>query len=150
MGAIQPFSASRRNVGNHLTRSFIGDPASGRSRPTPAACPDLAKWLQSTQVGGRVAYQAIQEVRFVAPAPLPADLLAEARQHRDAIGRALAGPADLGELPAGPCRGCCGGAYWRVSVLSGGSGPWHCGWCDRPDSGVWMDGHAASTGRQHE
>jgi hypothetical protein len=86
-------------------------------------------------------------VRFAAPAPLPADLLAEAGQHRDAIARALAGSTDLGELPAGPCCGCGGGVYWRMSVLSGGPGPWHCGRCDRPHSGVWMDGHAEPTRR---
>ena len=86
-------------------------------------------------------------VRFGAPAPLPADLLAEARQHRDAIAHALAGGADPGELPAGPCPGCGGRTFWRASALSGGPGPWHCVRCIPPDPADWIDGCAVPAGR---
>jgi hypothetical protein len=53
-------------------------------------------------------------VHFAAPAPVPADLLAQARQHRDAIARLLGGPADLGTLPAAPCSDCGCSLWWRV------------------------------------
>jgi hypothetical protein len=85
-------------------------------------------------------------VRFSAPAPLPVDLLAEARQHRDAIARALAGGSDPGELPGGPCPGCGGGTFWRASSLSGGPGPWHCERCAPPDPAEWIDGCAVPSG----
>jgi hypothetical protein len=39
MGAIQPFSALMRNVGNHPTRSFSGDLANGRNRLFAVALP---------------------------------------------------------------------------------------------------------------
>jgi len=39
-------------------------------------------------------------VHFAAPVPVPANLLMEARRHRDAIARLVGGPADLRTLPA--------------------------------------------------
>lgn len=85
-------------------------------------------------------------MRFAAPTPLPADLLAEARQHRDAIARALADPADVEVLPAGRCGRCGGGPWWRLSALSGGPGPWHCERCIPPDPADWIDGCAVPPG----
>ena len=82
-------------------------------------------------------------VRFSAPAPLPITLLAEAREHREAIAAALG----LGELPTGPCPRCGRGSYWRLSVLSGGPGCWLCQQCVRPDPGDWIDGCATTAGK---
>jgi hypothetical protein len=81
-------------------------------------------------------------VRFSAAAPIDASLLAEARRHREAIACVLAGSADLGELPSGRCSACEGGSYWRLSVLSGGPGPWTCRRCEQPDPALWLDGRA--------
>ena len=49
---------------------------------------------------------------------------------------------DLGALPSGPCPGCGGGLWWRVSVLSGGPNPWLCRRCEWPNPAAWLDGHA--------
>lgn len=96
------------------------------------------------QAGATLMCSPDGRVRFVAPAPLPPDLLAEARQHRDDIALALTGPVDLGALPTGQCPGCGGWIYWRLSVLSGGPGPWHCERCIPPDPADWIDGSAVS------
>jgi hypothetical protein len=85
-------------------------------------------------------------VRFSAATPIDALLLSEARRHRAAIARVLAGPADLGELPSGRCSACEGGGYWRLSVLSGGPGPWCCTRCIPPDREDWIDGCAVPVG----
>jgi hypothetical protein len=53
---------------------------------------------------------------------------------------------DLAELPAGPCPACGGSLWWRLSVLSGGPGPWCCGRCIPPDPVDWLDGHAVPVG----
>jgi hypothetical protein len=100
------------------------------------------------QAGATLTCSSDGRVHFAAPAPLPAALLAEARQQRDAIARALAEPAtlDLGDLPAAPCLACGCRSFWRVSVLSGGPGPWRCTKCTSPDREVWLDGHALSAG----
>jgi hypothetical protein len=94
------------------------------------------------QAGATLTCSPDGRVRFSAPAPIDASLLAEARHHREAIARALAAPADLGELPSGRCSVCCGGSYWRLSVLSGGPGPWRCMRCVPPDPADWIDGCA--------
>ena len=49
---------------------------------------------------------------------------------------------DLGALPSGPCPGCGGGLWWRVSVLSSGPNPWRCRRCEWPNRAAWLDGHA--------
>jgi hypothetical protein len=41
--------------------------------------------------------------------------------------------------PSVPCRDCGHGVWWRVSVLSGGPGPWHCERCQPPDPDTWRD-----------
>ena len=46
------------------------------------------------------------------------------------------------ELPDSPCRLCGLGAWWRLSVLSGGPGPWHCERCEPPNPQDWLDGCA--------
>ena len=51
------------------------------------------------------------------------------------------GPIDLEMLPD-VCRVCGQGAWWRVSILSGGPGPWKCARCDPAPPDVWQDGHA--------
>ena len=73
-------------------------------------------------------------VRFVAPSPLPTGLLAEARHHREAIARVLAD-----EGPETACERCSGCLFWRLSVLSGGPGPWTCQPCAPPASADWID-----------
>src|ERR1700722_12512765 len=78
-------------------------------------------------------------VHFAAPGPLPSSLLAEARLHRDAIARLLTGSSDLGTDPSGPCPGCGAVLWWRVSILSGGPGPWHCQRCRPPAADDWTD-----------
>ena len=55
-------------------------------------------------------------VRFSAPAPLPITLLAEAREHREAIAAALG----LGELRPALAHAAAGGIFLRLSVPSGG------------------------------
>ena len=46
------------------------------------------------------------------------------------------------ELPDSPCRPCGLGVWWRLSVLSGGPGPWHCERCEPPNPEDWLDGCA--------
>jgi hypothetical protein len=54
---------------------------------------------------------------------------------------------DLGELPAVPCEGCGGGTFWRVSDMEpGGTGPWRCRRCVRPEPSARLDGHALPAG----
>jgi len=55
-------------------------------------------------------------------------------------------PLDLGELPANPCPACGAGLWWRVSMLAGGPGPWHCERCIPPDPADWIDGCAVPLG----
>jgi hypothetical protein len=88
------------------------------------------------QAGATLTCSSDLPVRFAAPVPVPADLLTQARQHRDARARLLSGPADLG-TPAAPCRDCGGGLRWRLSALSGGPGAWHCEQCQPPGPDVW-------------
>ena len=45
-------------------------------------------------------------------------------------------------VPATPCITCGAGLFWRLSVLSGGPGPWHCTGCVPPDPEAWIDAHA--------
>jgi hypothetical protein len=87
---------------------------------------------------------------------IPADLLAKVRENKAGLLALLAAPAndletlppaplaitDLGELPAGPCPNCGPGVWWRMSVLSGGPGPWHCKRCVPPCPADWIDGSA--------
>lgn len=54
-------------------------------------------------------------------------------------------PFDLAHLPAAPCSACGQGAWWRVSVLSGGPGPWTCVRCDPAPPEVWQDATAYPT-----
>jgi hypothetical protein len=91
------------------------------------------------QAGATLTCLPDGRVRFAAPMPVPADLLTEARRHRDAIARLLGAPSDLGALPAAPCPDCGSSLWWRVSVLSGGPGAWHCERCQPPDPDVWRD-----------
>lgn len=42
-------------------------------------------------------------------------------------------------LPDAPCPGCGCGVWWRLSVMSGGPGPWHCQDCIKPDVADWLD-----------
>ena len=81
-------------------------------------------------------------VRFAASAPIPAALLAEAREHRDAIAAELATDG-----PSTPCPDCGSGHWWRLSVLSGGPGPWRCMRCVPADPEDWIDGCAVPIGR---
>jgi hypothetical protein len=46
---------------------------------------------------------------------------------------------ELGMLPAAPCTVCGLGLWWRVSVLSGGPGPWTCWRCSQPNPADWLD-----------
>jgi hypothetical protein len=69
-------------------------------------------------------------------AEIPPSLAADATDGSD---------GNLGQLPAGPCDRCGGGSYWRLSVLSGGPGPWACRRCHRPDPTAWLDDHAIPT-----
>jgi hypothetical protein len=86
------------------------------------------------QAGATLTCLPDGRVRFAAPAPLSAVLLAEAREHRDAIAVELAT-----ENPPAPCPDCGGNLWWRLSVLSGVPGAWHCEQCQPPDPDVWRD-----------
>jgi hypothetical protein len=48
-------------------------------------------------------------------------------------------------VPSVPCSDCGCGMWWRLSVLSGGPGPWSCARCFLPDSADWIDGCAVPT-----
>ncbi len=43
------------------------------------------------------------------------------------------------DAPSVPCWNCGGEVWWRVSVLSGGPGPWQCERCQPPDPDLWRD-----------
>jgi hypothetical protein len=53
---------------------------------------------------------------------------------------------DLGARPQARCPGCGTGVWWRLSVLSGGPGPWTCIGCTPPDPANWIDGCAVPIG----
>jgi hypothetical protein len=94
------------------------------------------------EAGAQVFCVPDGRVRFEAAAPLPAALLAEARRHRDEIARLLTSPVPLGEPPVIPCTVCNGRLWLRLSVLSGGPGPWQCARCDPLPPDVWPDATA--------
>ena len=50
-------------------------------------------------------------------------------------------PIDLGTLPC-VCPVCGRGLWWRLSIVSGGPGPWSCLRCVAAPSDVWIDGYA--------
>jgi len=52
--------------------------------------------------------------------------------------------------PGLPRPGCGGGVWWRLSVISGGPGPWHCTNCNPPHPDDWVDGCAVCTGKRHD
>jgi len=52
-------------------------------------------------------------------------------------------------LPDLPCARCGDGVWWRLSVVSGGPGPWHCTHCEPPHPDDWLDGCAVATGNRH-
>jgi hypothetical protein len=84
----------------------------------------------------------------------PDDLMVALRHGRDDLIRvlraetdyALAGPPPgdvrLDNLPSEACPACGTGLWWRVSVMSGGPGPWRCMQCAPPDPADWIDGCA--------
>jgi hypothetical protein len=74
--------------------------------------------------------------------PLPAGLPAPATAALPPAALPAAATVDLGEPPNGPCHRCGGWRYWRMSMLSGGPGPWTCRHCQEPDPTIWLDGHA--------
>lgn len=86
------------------------------------------------QAGATLTCSRDGRVRFAASAPLAAALLVEARKHRDAIAAELAT-----EGPSAPCPDCGTGFWCRLSVLSGGPGPWRCERCVPPDPAHWID-----------
>jgi hypothetical protein len=47
--------------------------------------------------------------------------------------------------PSTSCRDCGANLFWRLSVLSGGPGPWTCRRCEQPDPATWLDSHALPT-----
>jgi hypothetical protein len=83
------------------------------------------------------------------------DLMVMLREHKAELLAVLNAPAndletlplgatvglDSGALPAGSCPGCAGGSWWRLSVLSGGPGPWRCRCCEPSHPDAWLDGH---------
>ena len=48
--------------------------------------------------------------------------------------------------PCAPCPDCNCHEFWRLSVLSGGPGPWTCTNCEPPDPDVWKDAHILPQG----
>jgi hypothetical protein len=60
---------------------------------------------------------------------------------RDGGGTVTGSPAalDLGVLPTRPCSDCGGEAWWRLSMLPDGPGPWRCERCQPPDPDLWRD-----------
>ena len=99
----------------------------------------VAVLAELRQAGAVLSCEPGGRVRFTAPHPLPPDLLAEARRHKDAIARLLAVSVDGAELPRALCPACGAGTWWRVSVLSGGPGPWQCQGCEPPPAATWTD-----------
>lgn len=106
----------------------------------------LSLVVRLRQAGATLTCSPDGRVRFSARAPLDASLLAEARLQREAIALVLAPSADLGEPPTARCSACGGGTYWRLSIMSGGPGPWSCIRCIQPGPEDWIDGCALPTG----
>jgi hypothetical protein len=48
----------------------------------------------------------------------------------------------------GPCPYCGSGLWWRLSVLSGGPGPWTCQRCLPPAPDKWLDACAIPVSRR--
>ena len=98
--------------------------------PVPTVRPSSSQRDTSGTVASAVAVQALAPILSVhrGTSPIPP-------------------PIDLSVLPTVPCGTCGGCLWWRVSVLSGGPGPWRCERCERPDPAVWQDGHAISAVR---
>jgi hypothetical protein len=97
----------------------------------------------------------IEDGRLVVKGPRPPDgFLAALRRGRDSLIRVLRAEADnapaapssgnvcLDNLPSEACPACGTGLWWRVSVTSGGPGPWRCMRCVPPDPADWIDGCA--------
>ena len=59
-------------------------------------------------------------------------------------GGGLESEARSWELPDGPCSSCGCGDWWRLSILSGGPGPWQCGRCGPPHPEDWVDACAVA------
>jgi hypothetical protein len=72
------------------------------------------------------------------PAP-PPELLAEARRYRDDIVHLITLRPAVANDPVSRCPFCGHNIWWRLSVLSGGPGPWQCGRCTPTDPDKWID-----------
>lgn len=71
-----------------------------------------------------------------------------ATSHETSCGTELGLQPDAILPAAGPstsCQACGANLFWRLSVLSGGPGPWTCRRCEQPDPAVWLDSHALPT-----
>jgi hypothetical protein len=77
---------------------------------------------------------------------LPPSLPAEAQPLNGTIAR-LTIPTDPQLHPVRPCSKCGTSFWWRMSILSGGPGPWHCQQCGAPDVADWIDACAAPEAR---
>jgi hypothetical protein len=49
---------------------------------------------------------------------------------------------DVDTLPSAPCLQCGRGNWWRLSVVSGGPGPWQCVRCTPHGAEDWIDGRS--------
>ncbi len=75
---------------------------------------------------------------------IPADLLGVLRTHKAEL---LALLTSLANDPLAPCLNCGCGLWWRLSVTSGGPGPWRCSKCDPAPDDVWQDATAVPVSR---
>ena len=78
---------------------------------------------------------------------IPADMLADLRTHK---GDLLALLTRLANDPLAACPDCQCGVWWRLSIVSGGPGPWSCMRCVAAPSDAWIDGCAVPVSKTTE
>jgi len=116
-----------------------------------SAAPDVLARLRDA--GAEVVIRGGRPI-LRAPAPLPTELLAEAKAHRDELLALVTGKAeassgtpapsmlDAAGNPQVPCPACGCGQWWRLSAFPERrlAGAWHCRRCAPPPINMFIDG----------
>jgi hypothetical protein len=111
--AFDPWAALKRQR-EDATPAKVANPAN----PIPHSPPGLA------------------DLAGLAGVPSPTHEIAIDHEAASSLARAAILPADG---PFSSCSNCGASLYWRLSVLSGGPGPWTCRRCHPPVPGMWLD-----------
>jgi hypothetical protein len=97
--------------------------------------------LARLRAAGGEAVVVDGRLKLRAARPLPDALVAEVRAHKPELLALLAANEIAPDPePSTVCPACGCDLWWRVSVLSGGPGPWRCTYCDTPPRDAWQDG----------